>query len=337
MDSLNKAMVVAALASTMGITGTVLAQAAPAGPAAQKSLQLQSLDPVTKADPFPAADPKNFTSSSPTLQTVDGFLTALWGYDPNRIWRVEAIQKTDAPGIAKVVVFVSERTPNAQVQSTAFFITPEGKHAIAGASVVPFGEKPFADLNALIASRADGPTRGSASKKLMLVEFSDLQCPHCKDAQETMKNLERDYPNAHIVYQAFPLVQIHPFAFQAAAYGACVAKQKNDAYFTYAQAVYDTQGALTAETGETTLKNAVTKAGLDPAAIATCAATSSIKDQVKASIKLGEDAGVDQTPMIAVNGRVLPLGSVPYETLKNIIDFTEAQDGGTVAPGLKLR
>ncbi|SNT01272.1 Thioredoxin [Granulicella rosea] len=336
---MNKAMVVAALASTIGFTGTVLAQAAPAAaaPAPQKSLQLQSLDPVTKADPFPAVDPKNFTAPSPTLETVDGFLKSLWGYDVNRIWRVEAIQKTDAPGVAKVVVFVSERAPNAQVQSTAFFITPDGKHAVAGGSVISFGAKPFADLNAMLASRADGATRGSVSKKLMLVEFSDLQCPHCKEAQETMKNLERDYPNAHIVYQPFPLVQIHPFAFQAATYGACVAKQKNEAYFTYAQAVYDTQSALTPETGDDTLKAAVTKAGLDPAAVATCAATPAIKEQVNASLKLGEDAGVDQTPMLAVNGRLLPLGAIPYETLKNIIDFTEAEDGTTVAPGLKVR
>ena len=71
--------------------------------------------------------------------------------------------------------------------------------------------------------------------------------------------------------------------------------------------MFDTQDALTAETGDATLKAAVTKAGLDPAAVDACAATQATKDQVNASIKLAEDVGVEQTPMLAVNGHLLPL------------------------------
>ena len=78
---------------------------------------------------------------------MNAFLKALWGYDPNRIWRVEAIQKTMAPNIAKVVVFVSDKSPNAKVQPSAFFVTPDGKHAIAGDAVIPFGATPFADAS----------------------------------------------------------------------------------------------------------------------------------------------------------------------------------------------
>ena len=76
---------------------------------------------------------------------MNAFLKALWGYDPNRIWRVEAIQKTMAPNTSKVVVFVSDKTPGAKVQPTAFFVTPDGKHAVAGDTVIPFGATPFAD------------------------------------------------------------------------------------------------------------------------------------------------------------------------------------------------
>ena len=140
-----------------------------------------------------------------------------------------------------------------------------------------------------------------------------------------------------MVFQSFPLAQIHPFAFKAAAYGYCVEKQKNDAFFTYAAAVFDTQAALTAETGDATLKNAVTKAGLDPAAIDACAATQATKDQVNASIKLAEDVGVNQTPMLAVNGHLLPISQVPYETLKKIIAYQAQLDGvSTGATALQL-
>ena len=343
MDSLKISnWMVAGLAAALGVatiagaqTGTqtgAAAQKAPAstaGPqkAATPPLQLQNMGETTKADPFPQPNPKFFTAQAPTVDTVNAFLKALWGYDPNRIWRVEAIQTTPAANVSKVVVFVSDKAPGAKVQTTAFFVTPDEKHAVAGDTVVPFGATPFSDIRKTLQARANGAARGATSKDLMLVEFADLQCPHCKEAQGTMDNLVKDFPNARVVYQSFPIVELHPFAFKAAAYGYCVQKQKNDAFFTYASAVFDTQEALTNEAGDETLKNAVTKAGLDPAAVDACAATQATKDQVNASIKLAEDVGVEQTPMLAVNGHLLPLTGIPYETLKTIISYQAALDG----------
>ena len=312
-------------------------QTAPAPAAGQQpGLQLHNMGELPKPDPFPAPNPKYFTANAPSVDTVNAFLKTLWGYDANRIWRVEAIQKTTAPSVSKVVVFVSDKTPNAKVQPTAFFVSPDGKHAIAGDSVIPFGATPFADLRQMLQSRADGASRGAASKDLMLVEFADMQCPHCKEAQATMDNLVKDMPNAHVVFQSYPLVELHPYAYKAAAYGYCVQKQKNDAFFVYSTAVFDAQDALTAETGDETLKSAVTKAGLDPATVDACAATPATKAQVDASIKLAEDVGVEQTPMLAVNGRMVPLSGVSYDLLKTIISFQASLDGVSTgaAPGV---
>lgn len=310
-------------------TGTAAKAATPAAqPAPASALQLQNLDQAGKpVDPFPPVNAKYFTATSPTVETVNTFLKTLWGYDTNRIWRVEAIQKTSAPDVSKVIVFVSDKSPNAKVQPTVFFVTPDGTHAIAGDGVMSFGAAPFAESRKILQARADGAARGATAKDLLLVEFSDLQCPHCKDAQTTMEQLSKDFPNARVVYQSYPLTEIHPFAFKAAAYGYCIEKQKSDAFFPYAAAVFDAQAALTPETGDETLKSAVTKAGLDPAAVDTCAATPAIKDQVNASIKLAQDVGVEQTPMLAVNGHLLPLTGVPYETLKRIIAYQATLDG----------
>jgi protein-disulfide isomerase len=329
-------LMLAGLASVLSIPAMTLAQGA-AGTPAPAPLQMSSLDSATKADPFPPVNPKYFTATAPTAATVDSFLKSLWGYDPNRIWRVEAIETTPAPGVSKVIVFVTDRSPNAKVQSTAFFVTPDGNHALTGDAVVPFGATPFAETRKMIQARADGASRGAAGKDFMLVEFADMQCPHCKDAQGTMDQIVKDFPNARVVYQSFPLVEIHPFAFKAAAYGYCVQKQKNDAFFTYAAAVFETQEALTPETGDATLKAAVTKAGLDPAAVDACAATQATKDQVNASVKLAADAGVDQTPMLAINGHILPLTGIPYETLKQIISYQASLDGVTGATTTETR
>jgi protein-disulfide isomerase len=314
-----------------GITSVLPAIAVAQGvtsPQPTTPLQLNTLDSTApRQDPFPPVNPKYFTATTPTVDTVNAFLKAMWGYDTSRIWRVEAIQNTQAPGVSKVVVFVSENTPNAKVQPAEFFVTPDGAHVLSGSSIMSFGATPFAATRKLLQDKADGATRGATGKDLLFVEFADLQCPHCKEVQGTMDQLVKDFPNARVVFQSFPLVEIHPYAFKSAAYGYCVQKQKNDAYFVYAAAVFDTQAALTAETGDATLKSAVTKAALDPAAVDACSQTQATKDAVNASIKLAEDAGIAETPTLAVNGHLLPMASIPYETLKKIIEFQASLDG----------
>jgi protein-disulfide isomerase len=304
------------------------AAAMPATPTPQGPTATAVPPPAAPVDPLPPADPKYFTAKSPTVDTVNSFLKALWGYDPDRLYRVMAIQTTSAPGVSKVTVFVASNSPGAKVASLTFYITPDGKHAIAeGAGIVPFGADPFAEIRTMIQARADGATRGAAGKGLQLVEFADLQCPHCKEAQSTMDQLANDFPGAQVVFQLFPLVDVHPSAFKAAAFGVCVRKQSNDAFFKYAAGVFETQDALTPATEDAVLKAAVKRAGLDSDAIAACADTQATKDIVNADIKLAEDAGVDQTPLLSVNGRLLPVTQVPYEQLKQIIVYQAKLDG----------
>ena len=306
------------------------AQGTPASPSAQTA----PAAPAT-ADLFPPANPKFFDATSPTTADVDAFLKVIWGYDRNRSWRVEAIQKTKAPNVAKVTVFVADKSQGNKVESLRFFTTPDGKHAIADA-VFSFGPHPYDDLRAMLQTRADGPSRGSANKTLELIEFADLQCPHCKETVPIIQDLIRDFPGAHFVYQNFPLTEIHPFARQGAAYGNCVAQAKGDAaFFTYIDQVYAHQESLTPELGQQTLDNAVTAAGADPAAVKTCAATPAAQAKVQAQIKLAEDADIEQTPTLVINGHPLALGAIPYEQLKLIVAWDAQQTGASAALAAK--
>ena len=281
---------------------------------------------ATPTDPFPPANLKFFDAASPSTADVNAFLNTIWGWDTNRSWRVEAIQKTQAPGVSKVTVFVADKSQGNKVDPVRFFVTPDGKFAIAD-SVFAFGPHPFEATAKVLAEQAKGPAEGNTTGNgLQLVEFSDLQCPHCKEAAPVMDNLRRDFPQARIVYQNYPLTEIHPFAFKAAAYGDCVAAAKGDAaFFTYMHDVFDHQEALTPELAQQTLDNAVTKAGGSPASVATCASSPAAKAKIEAELKLGDSIGVDQTPMLAVNGHLMPLGGVPYETLKQIVAWDAKQ------------
>jgi protein-disulfide isomerase len=294
----------------------------PAAPVAQAPAT-----PAPAALVFPKPNPANFTAASPDLDTVNAFMQANWGFDETRAWQVEAILKTPVEGLSKVVVYVGDKSGKQKLIGMQFFVLPDGKHIIFGDEVIPFGAHPFADARAIVKQRADGPYRGAASKDLEIVEFADFQCPHCKAAQANMDRLAADFPKARFVFQNFPL-PMHPAAAGAAAYGYCVTKQGgSNAFFTFAAAVYDGQDGLASADGATmTLNSAVTKAGLDPATIATCAKAPATLAAVDAMVKLALDLNINQTPTLVVNGRQV-LASTPYDTIKQIILFQAKMDG----------
>jgi protein-disulfide isomerase len=314
-------LVVSSAASRLAAQ-TNVPPAPPAAPAAQ-----------VEGPTFPKPDPAEFTAASPTKEQVESFLHASWGYDTNRVFQVQRITKTVVPGISNVVILVGEKGRK-ETGALQFFALPDGKHIIAGGSgggageILPFGDHPYAENRTTLQARADGPSEGAAGKDLELVEFADFQCPHCKDAQPTVQKLLTDFPNAHFVFENYPLQQ-HPQAFHAAAYGVCVAKLGgNKAFFDYASAVFDGQAGLATDDGATlTLNSAVTKAGQDPEKVEACSKTPETKATVEASVKLAQDLNINQTPSLAINGRIIPFGGVEYNILKEMINYQATNDG----------
>ena len=300
-------------------------------PATAESEQAQTAAPHATApvDPFPPINLKNFTADSPTTAEVNAFLKQVWGYDDSRIWRVAAIRKTQAPGVVQVVVFTADKAHPEKLARSEFFITPDGKHAIAG-GVVDFGATPFADRRALMQQEANGPAEGAAGKDLLMVLFVDLLNGRSKEAQEAANNLVKDIPQARLVVENLP-ADGSPYAFHTAAEGVCVRKVKGDsAFFAYSQEVYAKQKGLTAATLQATLDAAVEAAGGDAKSVNACSLTPETKANVEASIALAGKAGVESAPMLVVNGRVLPPVDVSYDALKRIVAYQGKLDGLTV-------
>lgn len=298
----------------------------PAAPAQTPAAPAPAAAPV-----FPKPDPQFFTAALPTKETINAFLQASWGYELNRFWQVQAILKTPVDGVSKVIVLVGDKTGKEKASALQFFYLPDGKHIIAGDQVVSFGEHPFTEYQATLQSRADGPYRGAAAKDLELVEFTDFQCPLCKEAQANMDKLAVDFPKARIVFQNYPIASLHAQATTAAEYGVCVAKLGGSTtFFQFAAAVFDGQSGLATADGATlTLNSAITKAGLDPVKVAACVKAPETKASVEASIKLAGDLGIGQVPTLVVNGRQVP-ANAPYETLKKIVEFQAKLDGVTL-------
>jgi len=87
------------------------------------------------------------------------------------------------------------------------------------------------------------PTTGSPKAKILLVEFSDFQCPYCAKAHETLKNLmAKHQDDVTLVYKHFPLTQTHSEALPAAK--AAWAAFQQGKFWEYHDALFTHQNQL---------------------------------------------------------------------------------------------
>jgi protein-disulfide isomerase len=257
----------------------------------------------------------------PSEETVNAFLQQTFGYDSTVTWKITAIKPSIAEGLAEVNVMLS----NAQGQSgTTLYITPDGKHALTG-EIMPFGAKPYEPAKEALLKGINGPARGPEKSPVTIVEFSDLQCPHCKDAQPVIDKLLAEEPNAKFVFQNYPL-PMHNWAAKAAYYADCVGRSSNEAFWKFVQGTFDQQANLTESNADEKLTAIADAAGVKGADMAVCAAKPDTKSRVDKSVALGTSVGVTGTPTVYVNGRRIGnVVGVPPEVLKGLVEFAGKQ------------
>jgi protein-disulfide isomerase len=272
-----------------------------------------------------------------TKELAEAYFKRAFGYDPNLQVHVASVAASAAPELYEVVAVFS--TPEGQ-QVIRWYVTKDLKHTIAG-DLRPFGADPYQGDREELAKSAFGATKGPADAKLLIVEFADLECPSCREAQPIMEKLYAEYPNARFIFQSFPLVTLHPWAFRAAAYMDCISRSNQEQAFSFAQAVYGHQkeiesivrrtgddGKPKVDDAEVTgrLRHYTETSGADPANIQACAELPDTTARINRSFALGQSIGVTGTPTIYVNGRLLGNpGAVSYEALKAVINFEAEQ------------
>jgi protein-disulfide isomerase len=256
------------------------------------------------------------TANLPSEDAVNAFLHETFGYDPQLTWKITSIKPSQAEGLAEVNVLISG--PQGQ-GAQKFFVTEDGKHAVVG-DVIPFGAHPFEQTRLVLEKKVTGPAHGPAGAPVTVVEFSDLQCPHCKEASPTIEKLLAEEPNIRFVFQNFPLPS-HNWAQKGAAYADCVGKASNDAFWKFLPSVYAAQADITAENADQKLTDLAEKAGVNGQETATCAAKPETQARVEASVDLGKSVDVNSTPTLLINGRPVGVSGNNYDVLKQLVDF----------------
>jgi protein-disulfide isomerase len=204
-----------------------------------------------------------------------------------------------------------------QVQTGEVFVSKDGKTLLRG-EMYDMSADPFA-ANRAKAHLEGNPSKGPADAKVTLVEFSDFECPHCRELYEVLKTVEARYPQVRIVYKDFPLTSIHPWAQTAALGGRCAYDQSPEAFWKVHDAIFDNQDLLSTENVWDKLVEFATQAGLNADTFKACLSSPDAEKAVDANRADGVALDVGSTPTIYVNGRPLVGGDV--ETLDRFIDF----------------
>jgi protein-disulfide isomerase len=296
---------ICSLIIAIALTASVMAQTQPSRAA--------------KAQAKPTAATPAAKTELPTEDTVNSFLYQMFGYETTITWKITEIRPSEAAGLAEVTVILTNPQGS---NANKLFITADGKHAISG-DILPFGAKPFEDARAKLEKGVNGAAKGPAKAPVTIVEFSDMQCPHCKQAEPNIEQLLAQEPDVHFVFQNFPL-PVHNWSEKAAGYVDCVGRASNDAVWKFIQKTFEEQSNIAEANADEKLKAIATDSGVKADEIAACAVKPETKARIVASVALGKSVGVTGTPTLFINGRLLS-GAAPVDLLKKVVEFQANQ------------
>jgi protein-disulfide isomerase len=157
------------------------------------------------------------------------------------------------------------------------------------------------------------PSLGPANAPVTIVEFSDFQCPYCRQAQGTLKQLMAAYEGKiKLVFRDFPLRTIHPQAQKAAEAAQCAAEQQQ--FWPYHDKLFASTNFHMDE-----LKKLAQELELNMEQFTSCLDSSKYAAGIDADMQAGQQAGVNATPTFFVNGYPLS-GAASYERFKELVD-----------------
>jgi protein-disulfide isomerase len=209
-------------------------------------------------------------------------------------------------------------TLGANSEEETYFVSADGKKVIRG-YVYKVDQNPFQpELDKLKTDLA--PSFGTPGAPVVLVDFSDFECPNCKEEALALRaNLEKTFPGkVRFYFKNYPLETIHPWAKPAAVAGRCIFRQEPAAFWKYHDWMYENQADFTLEN----LKGKVLEFGkaqnLDGIQLGRCLDTKATEAEVDKDVAEGKALAITATPTLFINGRRL-VGNYPWQNLEQIL------------------
>jgi len=166
---------------------------------------------------------------------------------------------------------------------------------------------------------ADEHILGNKNAKIVIVEYSDTECPFCKTFHTTMQQVVKDRSDVAWVFRHYPIPQLHSKATREAEATECAWGQGgNDAFWEYTNRLFE---VTTSNDGldESELPKIAQYVGLNVSAFNNCLSTGKYKEKVASDVSDGVKAGVRGTPssFILVKGKLVNSipGAMPYASI----------------------
>jgi protein-disulfide isomerase len=238
------------------------------------------------------------------------------------LWPAEISVSVSDPrpsGLSNLLAITVTASARGITEPHNFHISPDGKR-IFEAPVYTI-ESPFADQLSKLKTDLS-PSQGTPGAPVVMVLFSDFQCPYCGELQKTLSaNLLKSYPSqVRIYFKDFPLDALHPWARPASIAGRCVFRQEPAAFWDYHDWIFGKQASIKPDTLRNEIITWAQGKGLDTMQLGRCMDTKATEKEVEKTIAEGRELQLQSTPTLFVNGRPLP-GATPWPTLKAVIDF----------------
>lgn len=167
------------------------------------------------------------------------------------------------------------------------------------------------------------PYLGNKNAKVVMVDFSDFECPFCKKYfDETYAQIKKDYIDTGKIiyyYRHFPL-SFHPAAKPTAIASECANEQGK--FWEFHDLVFKEQDKISQKTADEikqALKGFAASLNLNTSQFNNCLDSEKYKDNVEKDTTEGTTAGVNGTPTFFVNGMSL-VGAQPYSAFQTLID-----------------
>lgn len=251
---------------------------------------------------------------SQLIHSSEKFVRNLFTWGPDYKLKLGPLSESLAPDFYTLPI---EVTYKGQSEAATFYLSKDGKTFIRG-EMFDTAADPFAANRAKL--HIDGnPSKGPANARITIVEFSDFECPHCREVHKTLQSVEAHYPQIRLVFKDFPLAQIHPWAETAAIGARCAFMQSPDSFWKMHDLIFDNQEVISAANIYDQLVAYAGQIGLDTAALKACMSSPEPKQAVAANHADGVALNVNSTPTLFINGRTLAGGDL--QTIEDFIDF----------------
>jgi protein-disulfide isomerase len=146
---------------------------------------------------------------------------------------------------------------------------------------------------------SQSPFKGPADAPVVIVEYTDFQCPYCARLGATLNQMMQLYPGKiKIVYKSFPLSS-HKYSWQAAT--AAVAANEKGKFWEFYKALFDNYNRI----NDAKLKEIRNLFGLDTPEFDALINSQKIRTRVATDREEGIQLGVQGTPTVFINGKRL--------------------------------